>query len=422
MTKSKRIPFYTGTGAVPYDKFGGRTTLRNDFLDAILNAEGRGNFAWLIEGLRGFGKSSFGVWCRDEVKSTGRPALVCYIELAEKVHSEIPVSIEQFIHIVYDEMIEELASFSLRAKGKRLAKAARKRGRLKAISVLGSGGEYEPGDPRPIDIKEFFQDLYKVAKSHSDLLAFVFVLDEITSRKGAESLSSDFIAAIRRLNWPDLEAVVGVILLTTPGFVDRVSGSVNPSRHFIKREKLEVFDFVETKEFVERLCLQAGWTFSNDFVDELFMMSGGIPDLVQRIGVDASIACKKRKATPAYHLTAEDVQKAAATGQEVAASIDGLLSFSGFKLPDRGSEYNKKVLSAFYTTFEPSAVRQGLTKSAWNRGVVAVSPGSTAYSEAFDRVWNALADAKLLVREQGTNRYRFIAEAVRQYLGTMYSE
>jgi hypothetical protein len=409
MSKRKSIPFF-GPGAIPYDEFCGRDDLRRVFSDSISpeNLEEKENFVWVIEGKRGFGKSSFGKWCEAEAYlGTGEQdpdIAVCYIDFSEKIDPNVAVTSEKLIHLLYNELAAIDVVKHYDPKGRKL-KAS--------INLWFAGSEYEPGDPRPDNIGDFFKRLGVAAESFPRIGAFIFIFDDITSRQGVESLSSDFAAAVARRTWQTHLPTIGLILLPHPGFEDRMPPALKPTRHISKKYELKEFDPAETRDLVERLCRGTPWTPNSSFINELHLMSGGIPDLIQRIGQGSCRASKRRDAQ-SHTLTQEDVRTAVAVDDSVARSIESVITTSGFIMPKKGS-HEQQVLAAFCDSFKSSEAASGLLKDRWQDTILKKFNQSEIYAKTFMSIWKDLCETQLLTHDENTSKYKFIAEAVRQY-------
>lgn len=427
MTTSKIYPFYDGDGAVPYEFFEGRELLRDVFASMTWNRGlKRQEFVWVVEGPRGYGKSSFGKWCCEAAarQFPRGDVLVCYVDLATPIAVDKKISTEEFLRHLYDELLKKFRPLDKQRIRRKISRSI-----CEIYEFLQSGEAFGFKLPevhfnyRSWKPEKFFQQLQLLNDSAKiDIKAFILILDEISSRDGALALSCDLARALRLTRWPDNFPNVGLILLQMPGWEHAIPVPQRlrpgPAVHALK-----AFTLPETLDFVTRWCQDAKWTFNNiTFIHQLFSMSGGIPYLLQRIGFAACQASQKRSPNSCM-LTAEDVTQVVSQDEEVEIRVYDAISFSGFPLSkyvkSDDSAPDPQLLAAFCWAFSPPTILdRGLTKEDWKKNVHSKLSGSSQFAEAFERVWKELVDAQLIIPyDDAQGQYIFCAEAVRWYLG-----
>jgi len=94
-------------------------------------------------------------------------------------------------------------------------------------------------------------------------------------------------------------------------------------RSINRHDKLDLLGLSDINRLVERAFLATGWSCDEDFIPELFLMSGGFPNLVQAIGKSAWECIKDD--VKAEKLTVQNIRHAVYYRNDVAASILGTI-------------------------------------------------------------------------------------------------
>ncbi|MGH8611094.1 MAG: hypothetical protein ACREYF_03350, partial [Gammaproteobacteria bacterium] len=261
--------------------------------------------------------------------------------------------------------------------------------------------------------------------------AVVLILDELPPdpKTGMETQVWKLAKQLSELSrewrdgWPDF----GLIVLPLPGWDNRSNPPDLPGRVLEKREALKAFSSAETAALVHKLFSGAqGWTYETGATERLFFLSGGIPNLVQKLGYEACQKCidVNPKAQP-YHLEAGHVD-AVVHNEQLRVNVHGTLTDWGLKhtLLERVTEtrrmYLKGVLEALSSLSE-AVVSDGLPEREW-RSKVTARNSTRQFGETLNEVWQQLKCDEILIARSGSERYSFCAEVIRMHLGTLFDQ
>lgn len=427
------IPFHEGTGPVPYEKFGGRRSFCADFEKSLKSPS---KLVWIIEGPKGYGKSSFATWCVEMVrKNPALGAVVCYITLREQFPSGEQIRAGDFNSFVADQVNLRIVRHSKLEQWFRKGRKC-----WEALSGSGlstpSGGFQLGGHGKKYceDWKSFLSALRRWGRHIRDQVKSVIViLDEVSTRPGAEKLAWDLARNLKEDEWPTDLPKFGLIILALPGWRSR-AGSEVPTRHFTHGpDMLKPFAYTETSELVAQLCrLYSGpaWKFDSGFVDSLHAMSGGIPSLVQSIGYAACAECIEDGLLPGkasrdvafgqYDLESQHVERAVRDNHaRIRNAVTDIIDDSGYQFNKTAAE--AALLTAFSNRpLQSREIKEGLTKEVWRKYIVKQAQQEQVM--AFDDLWGRLCAAGLLVSTGATStKYKVCAEAVRMGLKSLFS-
>jgi len=447
MTPEKPLPFYHGTGAVPYDLFTGRDDLRDRFANLTWNrSDQRQDYIMVIEGRASFGKSSFAKWCKEAAikNSPDNSVMVALSSLSVEASPQI-ISREAFYKFLSDEFYK---NFSTIVETKKI-KWRFKQARLNVGRFIEKLHEIELGNwnvtklfkfaPRnPAAFFKFIDKLNAYAKSK--MKAYVIILDNVSLSEKGPQLCGELLMALHERNesggWaPDFPNVV-LILLPLPKWDEAETGAgltlagAGAKRRADKLEKLAAFDIVEVDSFVRGQCAKTDWRYDNErFIPSLYYMSGGIPILLQQIGY---AACEESRTRNSFDLSSNDVMAAIRSAElnaersaKLKANIKNAIRDTlGFKHEMYlETEEDKKILPMFYRIQHSDQVDwggtipnviTGMPKDAWKRQVLAKSSKNRSCEESFSKLWSALVKHGVILQRDGD--YHFCAEVVRRYL------
>lgn len=286
-----RNPFHSGKGLLPFEKFSGRS----DLLGALERMIREDWFQYLVEGERGYGKTSVRVWLNERY-ANDPSVLICPLDLGNFRPCGDCSAYEELINRASTAFRQSL---SHKDRGAEILMKIREIfTRLKykiPLPLLSEAIEIpQIGLPEP-KISEFLRIIYDTIGDTS-VQSVVFIFDEISSRGGGDNADterwawqfcSDFVSQLAQFDSASQDKRMGVILLTYPNDIYDVPIALAPDRHLTGRFCLRPFDLTEVQKLVEDLCQGAGIMFEDDFASVVYRLSGGSPDLVQSIGFGA---------------------------------------------------------------------------------------------------------------------------------------
>ncbi len=455
VTQQGELPFYDGIVGLgkSYDAFAGRKDLRELFASLTWGRQGgeRRDYILVLEGKTSFGKSSMRDWCLGEVtKAPDGEVVVCSLDCSLDLKfdfSERQSVRETFYKALFDKTYETFAvSVKEKTWGWKLGRM--KRAFKKFVKKMSEGPEHAWNIVRgykfaPLTSEsyfEFIKDLNETAKSKPT--AYVLIIDNVSHMQSGIQLCANFLMDFHIYSeaekWPAKFPNFVLVLLPLPGW-DQVKtdaaedgktyNDIGIERRITHRgggkwEKLEALSQIEINEFVQRRCKKTGWKYDEKtFIPALYHASGGVPLLMQQIGVKACSACKERDSDC---LTAKDVI-AAIRATDLEKHVENTIrSALGYK----AEEYletveDKKILPLFYKCQPieridwgkaiPRAVK-GMTKKEWSDAVLAIPGKSTDLMKSFEKLWEGLVRHGVLVQKDG--KYRFHAEVIRRYFNS----
>ena len=423
-------------------------------------------FAWILNGRRGHGKSSFGAWCdgivKDDAANLGnaigadaaanlKDVIVCSINApifsedatksAETIQSKFFRKLDVLLWKAVTRTMQRRQAgvvHKTRRGIRSVGRATRDFYDLLTDAILW-GGIKLPALHRISEPGEFFQRVAKVyAHSKLELKGVVFIIDELKSEKAAKFCAQMcFTIHDEATHWKDKPLVVGVMILTTPDWDEwmvKHSGDI-PARR-ARRDTFNLFNLNETTVFVAANCRDAGWTFDPQFPSLLQHMSGGIPSLLQQLG-QATCSYVIHRDPASRHVSDADLGEslsAEVTRDTIKQATENTLVYFNFLFTDiLANPLGKSVLSGLCHDVDanwpitvkksPNAPPPLKTAVEW-RNLVSSRINSGTEKErkaAFKAVWEKLLSLGILrsIDENGETKYEFVAEAIRWYLNQL---
>lgn len=297
--------FYTGDGIeVPEEGFIGRYDLRRDFAERVgfnftyddqksiyswqiasTTSEDLGDWAWVIEGRRGFGKSAFASWC-SQMQSHQQTENRFLVALANPDLCANPriAPLEAALHRLRGQVLD----------------------RLCRVDDGIDFGWWSPGEV----LRVIAEEAYEKAKIPPRCIVFILDNISILPAKGGERHYQErkrlgiverevaaLIAEVSRLRRDSRRPAIGVLALAYPGFYQRVGYALRS--RFIYHDLLTEFSEQEVQTF---LHLYVGLQ-DRKMANLLTRYSGGIPDLVQSITKQATEIKGDKEEMSASHLS-----------------------------------------------------------------------------------------------------------------------
>jgi len=249
---------------------------QSDRLEVDPAAKQLSDWAWVVEGRRGFGKSAFAAWCRGIRKQVGPNDTVIVAYASPDLCANANVGpIEAALHRLRGQVLRQI-------------------GRTQDGRDFGwySAGEV---------LRAIAEEAYQKAQLPDQLRCIVFILHNVSilpatseephwaDRKclsEVERQVASLIAELSRLDSEELDAegpvrrprpAVGLLALAYPGFYDRVGPALRS--RFVMHQELKAFKRNDVQIFAYRYLGSS----DNLVVDALFHLTGGIPDLLQAI-------------------------------------------------------------------------------------------------------------------------------------------
>lgn len=229
------------------------------------------DWAWVVEGRRGFGKSAFAAWCRgiqEQLDQTGT-FIVTYASPDLCANAGVG-PLEAALHRLRGQVLRQLG----RAHDGR------------------DFGWYSAGEV----LRVIAEEAYQKAPRPDRLRCIVFILDNVSilpavpdeihwfQRNGLSEVERQVASLIAELSRLDAEGscrtprpAVGLLALAYPGFYGRV-GQALRSR-FVSYQKLEPFLWNDIDIFANRYLGKR----EKQLVNVLFRLTAGIPDLLQAV-------------------------------------------------------------------------------------------------------------------------------------------
>jgi hypothetical protein len=438
-TEKTTLPFFTGKGPVSHDTFAGRHDLRKLIENLTWGrvSNERQDHILIVEGRSSFGKSSLARWCRDEVKKKAADGeiILCMLELRED-DDPYNEAKEKFYKYLFDETYK---SFAATGK-KRMARWKRKQIERQAKKALTWFSELDLGSwnllkglkPKPLSSEKLFKFMQALDKcAQTKPKAYLFIVDDVSIHSRGPQLCTELLMALNKYSeeekWPKDFPNVMLILLPLPGWREQQTGAgktvkeIGARRRVDEYTELLSFNMLEIEEFVRRRCIETGWTYNEKtFIPALYYLSGGIPRLLQRIGVEACVACLARGSRDLKDEDILDALRSEKLNSDIEDVIQSALNFDTQKYLDTPED--RDMLPLFYRleTIEGidwggkiPPVLKGITREEWRKRTMALIGSSNKNQKAFDKLWDAFAKHGILVYEDG--RYRFSAEAIRRY-------
>jgi len=446
-TEDKELPFFDGTGPVAHDTFAGRDDLRKLFASLTWDrkTKKRQDYILVLEGKTSFGKSSMLNWCLGEVKNKAPngEVIISTLRLSSDPGSEETIK-ENFYNYLFNETYRAVSkSLQEREWAWKLVQA-----KWHGKKFIRKISEYEFGGYNPLKGAKFKQ---LNSKAYFELIkqlnrgakvkpkAYAIIIDNVSHNEKGPQLCAELLMDLREHSesnaWPADFPNVVLVLLPLPGWsnaktgADKTLNEIGVRRRIEKidggrYEQLDAFSQMEIKDFVQRRCNDTGWQYDEKtFIPALFHMSGGIPLLMQSIGVGACRSCIARNSS---HLTSKDVISAVRMAAVDNYVIEILNNALGFKPQDYlVSKEDRKVLPLFYRSHPIEdhdwgrtipQILKGMTKNEWKKEVLAPTVRSLEIENSFEKLWTAFLDHGILVYEDG--KYRFHAEVIRRYLNS----
>jgi hypothetical protein len=245
-------------------------------LDVVPHSGQLPDWAWVVEGRRGFGKSAFAAWCRgiqkqvDQQKDEKGTFIVTYASPDLCANASVS-PLEAALHRLRGQVLQQL-------------------GRIHDGRYLGwySAGEV---------LRMIAEEAHQKADAPNRLRCIVFILDNVSilpaatdekhwnDRAGLSEIERQVASLIAELSRLDAEGfgraprpAVGLIALAYPDFYGRVSVALRS--RFAKYKKLDTF---KLEGDVETFASRYLGTDDEGVVAMLFYLSGGVPDLLQVI-------------------------------------------------------------------------------------------------------------------------------------------
>jgi hypothetical protein len=408
-------PFHDGTGSLPIEKFAGR----NDLLRKLEEMIQGGRFAFLIEGERGYGKTSLRSWLSTRY-SSAESIIVCPLDMSDCEPSAATGAGDDLVNRVAlafrVSLDEKKCSGQFVTRIKQVFRELRFR-----IPVPFTDGVEVSRENNQQPSKLDLLDAIHTSASGSHVKHIVFVIDEISSRQQtadgeqwAWKFCSDFVNQLMQRKSPDNDVAMGVILLTYPGDINKAHPSYKARRHLSDEYHLNAFDLIEVRELVEKLCSENGVQYSDDFAKTVWTLSGGSPDLVQSIGYGAF--CNARKdSDELIKLLGRNALYAHTSHKAV---IQKAIALVEWKMPDlhkwlKGGTPEKIAIRqaiARLGVFDLSTPKL-LTRPEW---VKHAAGGKKAVEKSVEPFFDAAVEGKLMVVEENSgNRLRFLGEMLR---------
>jgi hypothetical protein len=383
--------------------FAGRDSFRTGF-GTFLNGRDIGVRTWIISGIRRVGKTSLKQWCENQAKVT----------------------------IVLDRHWDATDQFPLRSLRSKMIKSMRAHLRpggwasagwfllwdsLKEVPKLGPVFH-----KRDLSVDEFTRWFYRICGQLRES-AVVICCDKLSETHGHGLTTflnlSRALDELSSLNTTVRCALVGT---TLPGWQMNVPQGVEP--HDADLIELEPMSPIEVGQLVDcgkRNC-SVNWTTSEDFSPGLYRLTGGFPQLAQRLGYLASRNAERQGRT---HLNTLDLEEAWDEDDFLKLAYKQV-RLCGFKFPLRPSpEATLKLLKAFgsATNLSDEDAAKGVRRIEWKRSMKhACNLSSSDFEEAFERVFKYLARAKFLRKSEDTDLYSFHPIRLRPHLSAIAEE
>jgi hypothetical protein len=448
------IPFHDGKEALPYEKFCGRNDLVEafrSFLNPLAPNRPR-SFVWIIEGRRNFGKSCFGTWCEEQARPltgqganqilatpgsarTDYRAIVSYMNLPKRLdQSTKAIDEKEFRKVLFEQLWKHVCMRSGWEKYRRIGHKL-----IKPIHFIGDLAtrffSFGTLSLPPIEQKfaqtpeHFLAIVRRWAKAvRKNVSTMVLIFDEIPPAKeiGAEAQIWKLAKSIATAaaTWPNDFPVIGFIILPLPGWDQppRFDYATTPGRLIDKREYLKAFSPAETAQLVDKSCSQSSFRYSDAFVERLHFLSGGIPNLVQRIGYCACGICLKDN-PDLSSFTLEDKHANQAVQQPEIRDLtaESVRSWD-LTLNDLHGE-NSSVLKELVNgiaSLKEATVKGGLTEKNW-RDTILTWHSAAQYQLIYKKLWTKLCDYHVIlsIEDSDPTLFGFCAEAIRIHLESL---
>ena len=408
-------PFHSGSGPVPYKQFAGREDFRQRFWDFVNQDDA---FVWVIEGHRGYGKSSLGDWCYKASIKAKNPPLVCYYDLRVHFNGPNEISPSTFYNGLAKTLIAEASDrypkIWAREKGKKFASWI-----SKVETPLGKIPEIKFNLNNLADVLQLI-GRYRTLLS-DEVSSVVIIIDEVSRFDSDTSgqtikLCAALAECLERFGQDD-KPNVGLILLPLPNWPSWLGSEWTPSRYITIRDRLQPFTAVELNELLQTIFRGTKWNLSNRYEQELRMQSGGHPHLVQSIGFES---CGIALSSEDLELKQNHVEVAVKrcyshAGSKILRSLNGIFDSAEIYLDElKGDMASQRIMSAI-SNVDRQKVLEGLTPDGWFRAIREVLHNGTRRQD-FDRVWGQISQSDQIMDSQ-EGKYRFIGEALRSYVG-----
>ena len=411
-------PFHSGSGPVPYDQFAGRTDYRNNFRDFVQSDE---SFFWVIEGYRGYGKSSLGSWF-SKARFEKKPPMVCYYDLRMHITDLSQISPTIFYNGLIKALIEEASRRSDKIKWRERVKKV-----LSWISRIGT----PYGKLPEIEFKQDgLNSTLKLLRSYRNLLkdkvsSIVIVIDEI-SRYDSDTDGSvikqcaalgECLEEFRDDDKPN----IGLIILPLPGWSTWLGSKWTPSRYIAQKNTLDRFSAVEVNELLQNIFRGTNLVYNSSFERELRIQSGGHPHLLQSIGFES---CQIASSEGEIELKKAHVELAikkcfTQTNSKIFTSLNGIIESAEINLEGLKDDPACHRLVTAIAMIERTKIGNGLTSDEWYKEIRKVLRNGTSKND-FKKVWDTISISRQIM-EVNQGKYRFIGDAIRMYIGKSIS-
>jgi hypothetical protein len=419
--QASSIPFDASGEGIEFERFSDRATIR-DLVSAMMwephILDGGNFFSLAVEGARTFGKTSIANWCRGIAAHrgpNGKRGIVCSYSFQREFTD--PDSMHQDIWDTIQPLLEPHLSIKWksllwlqRTRGLRFIKWAF-RG-INGASIGPVSFDFARRENQSFNHNEFVTrlDLW-ISRLDSNIQFLLITVDEIGGY-GQEAIAVqrcvNLAKALRRHKWGS-HVRLGLLLLPLPTWLSHIELASDP-RRFLTRNPiiLEPFSAPETRDLVDGEVGRCdGWSTSEDFSSELYQLSGGFPRLVQYIAHAAAVSVGD-SATPKM-LTGIHLRNALSDGS-IQTIIDYTIHVAGAYRPETPDEVD--LLRAITETLPQEITVSGASRELWAEALIGPSTDRQHDRQrAFDRVWNHLLRAHLIVRV-AEDHYRFGPEAV----------
>ncbi|MFO0927859.1 MAG: hypothetical protein U0736_12595 [Gemmataceae bacterium] len=254
--------------------------------------------------------------------------------------------------------------------------------------------------------------------------ALVLVIDEVSfGQNSSEAAVWRFSKRLMELHdWSQELPILGLVALPLPGWANRTSPTDQLGRNLSRDETLQAFSVLELGQLVDALCSRSGWKFSPEYHVRLHFLSGGIPNLVQKLGFES---CHHYyKANPKQHdyVLEERHLDDAVKDNPVQVVVSGMLRNWEVIEPlplsrDRLTANEMKGLLEGFYRVDVNTARTGLSEKDWLDNVKS-NNSTPRFATACTHVWRQLQRIGAVVQTPD-NHWAFAAEAIRLHLPTL---
>jgi hypothetical protein len=293
--------------------------------------------------------------------------------------------------------------------------------------VTFSGGNFGPNNYQRLCFKIF--EMFRC--SENDIKNIVLIFDEVNSMEDGAELCFSFVRGLQEFyddvffKNPEKEITkklinICVIVLPLPGWKSKIGEFI---RIRMTLDNFTVFDKIQLKEYLDEQMHAFGWQYEQSFFDSLYALSGGIPPLFQKIGVQSCEICE-RDDPNSKKLTFEILNRAIQSNS-VKTKVENIAINLGLKSSVFFDDDKLKEIASYFYTCSPVDILQpgfhseevisGFPKSKWQSKILGIITANQNNKILFDKIWGLFVTNGIIVQnvlEEG--KYHFCSELIRR--------